>query len=67
MKKSEKEITLEILNWYAKMADAYKTMSDTDRKEFDEWERAQKMSGTNVDMSEWPGWERYIGIKPTRS
>jgi hypothetical protein len=29
MKKIEKEITLEILNWYAKMADAYKTMSDT--------------------------------------
>jgi hypothetical protein len=66
MSKSENQITLEILNWYAKMADVYKTMSDTDREEFDEWERAQKMIEPSVDITNWPGWERYIGKKPTR-
>jgi len=45
------------------LIEAYRVMSDEEKKELEEWEK-KNVNGHSVVTSDWPGWERYIGRKP---
>lgn len=60
---SSKERSEAIVNWHAKLIEAYRVMSDEEKQELAEWEK-KNVDGHNVGTSDWPGWERYIGKKP---
>jgi len=61
--KSAKERSEATTDWYAKLIEAYRVMSDEEKKELEEWEK-KNVNGHSVVTSDWPGWERYIGRKP---
>jgi hypothetical protein len=61
--KSSKERSEAMTDWYAKLIEAYRVMSDEEKRELEEWEK-KNVNGHSVATSDWPGWERYIGKKP---
>ena len=51
--------------WTGKMLDAYNSMSEEEREDLRQWQQAQS-NGRARGTSNWPGWERHIGKKPTQ-
>lgn len=61
IKRVDSSRTLLRVQWYSKMVEAYQSMPDFDRAQLEQWEHANRAV---ADISEWPGWERFIGKKP---
>jgi hypothetical protein len=57
---------IELLGWYAAMVAASKAMPDSEMCELLDWE-TRNLDGCPVGTSDWPGWEKYTGKKPTLS
>lgn len=53
-----------ILDWAAKMMEAYKSMSEDEKQKLTEWEREHVDGSGRVATSDWPGWEQLIGKRP---
>lgn len=53
-----------ILDYYAMMHGAYAAMPNDEKQSLEAWERAH-LDGCTVATSDWPGWEKYIGPRPT--
>ncbi len=64
MSRSERELYRERLrDWFAMMVGVAKAMPESERRELEEWERAN-LNGCTIGTSDWPGWEKYIGKPP---
>ena len=53
-----------LFTWYDKIHEAHEVMPEEERQELAEWERPH-LDGSMVATSNWPGWEKYIGKRPT--
>jgi len=54
------------VEWYRKLVDAYKNLLTSEEKaQLHEWEKEHLGSG-NIATSDWPGWEKHIGLPPWR-
>lgn len=54
------------LEWYRKLVDAYdRLLSPEEKVQLHEWEKEHLGDG-NLATSDWPGWERHIGLPPWR-
>lgn len=49
--------------YFAMMRGVYAAMPERERRRLHEWERTH-LDGRTVGTSDWPGWERYIGLYP---
>jgi hypothetical protein len=52
---------LERVKWYEKMVETYKSLPDLERIELNNWD---KEKSADQDVTDWPGWKKYIGPKP---
>jgi hypothetical protein len=50
------------LEWYVKMMACLDSLSPEERAGFDKWDRERNADQTTSD---WPGFERYIGKRPS--
>jgi Meiotically Up-regulated Gene 113 (MUG113) protein len=55
---------VELLGWYTAMGAVGKAMPHAEMRELLDWE-TRNLNGCTVGTSDWPGWEKYIGQKPT--
>ncbi len=55
-----------LISWYTAMVAAGKAMPHSERRELLDWE-ARNLDGSATGTSDWPGWEKYTGQKPTVS
>ena len=52
------------LRWYEAMVNTYHfRLSESEKKELAAWENEQPILEKAV-TSDWPGWQRYIGLPP---
>ncbi len=63
-RRSNKEFRDAVFAWSGKMVDAYKNLSDEERRELEEWDRTRVDGREGIATSDWPGWEKYIGKRP---
>jgi Meiotically up-regulated gene 113 len=61
------EFQIRVLNWYSAMCGAGSAMSEVEMRELSEWEADNVDGSAAFGTSDWPGWARYIGEKPTFS
>jgi hypothetical protein len=52
------------LEWYAKMYGVYQAMPESERAKLFAWEQENVTGDGRVGTSDWPGWEKYIGLQP---
>jgi hypothetical protein len=55
------ESLLARMNWYKKMVEAYKSLSEEQLIALEKWEKEKK---PGQDITNWPGWEVLIGSRP---
>lgn len=63
-RKTNKEYRDAVLDWTGKMLEAYRGMSEEEKQQLGEWERAHVNGSGIVSTSDWPGWEGLIGKRP---
>lgn len=55
------------LRWYEAMVNAYHfRLTEAEKKELAAWEN-DLPAGEKPATSDWPGWQRYIGLPPWKS
>lgn len=64
-RKSNTERRDALFTWYEKMMQAQKLLTEEEKLELSEWDRTQVDGSGKVGTSDWPGWEKHIGKKPT--
>ena len=52
----------ENLRYFEQMVSSYDKLSPEEKEDLAEWDRT-KLSDT-VGTSDWPGWEKHIGVAP---
>jgi len=52
------------LEWFAMMYGVYKAMPESERQELFSWEKEHLDGSGDIGTSDWPGWEKYIGLFP---
>lgn len=52
------------LEWFAMMYGVYRAMPESERQELFSWEQEHLDGSGNFATSDWPGWEKYIGLFP---
>jgi hypothetical protein len=57
---------IELLNWFSAMVGAGKAMPAAEMRELLQWE-AENLDGGSVATSDWPGWKKYVGERPSIS
>jgi hypothetical protein len=58
--------TIEVYAWFTAMVGVAKALPADERDALVRWE-AKNLGKRGVGTSDWPGWEKYIGIRPMRS
>lgn len=58
------ERATEVYAYMHAMMGALSAMPEAEREELDKWEK-DNLDGHSVGTSDWPGWEKYIGARPT--
>jgi len=61
---SRRRSTRALLIWFGDMRNADNRLSDDDRKSLERWKQDHLGDGM-ISTSDWPGWERYIGPRPS--
>lgn len=51
--------------WLAMIYGVYQAMSEGEKRELHKWEQQYVDGSGRHTTSDWPGWEKYIGKKPT--
>lgn len=54
-----------VINWYTRMVEAYKAMPEEEKRELEAWKKCNLHANSLSSITDWPGWERYIGRKPS--
>jgi hypothetical protein len=56
------------LTYFEKMHNCYATsLTGEEKRALQDWERAERAAADHlVATSDWPGWEKYIGLPPWR-
>ncbi len=49
--------------WYRQMAETYANLPEDEKKTLEEWAR-ENLGREGAVLSDWPGWEKYIGERP---
>jgi len=63
MTKKNSQYRKEFESWYERLIETYSNMTQEERLALEEWER-ENLDGHSVGTSDWPGWEKYIGVPP---
>jgi predicted GIY-YIG superfamily endonuclease len=63
-KQSDDALRNALLNWHQTMLTAYRSMSPAEMADLALWER-EHLGEPGVTTSDWPGWEKLIGSKPS--
>jgi hypothetical protein len=58
------ERATEIYAYMHALMGAFSAMPEAERTELDKWEK-ENLDGHSIGTSDWPGWKKYIGPKPT--
>jgi hypothetical protein len=58
------ERTTEVYAYMHAMMGALSAMSSNERKQLERWEK-ENLDGHSIATSDWPGWEKHIGLRPT--
>lgn len=58
------ERATEIYAYMRAMMGVFSAMNTEERAELKKWEK-ENLDGNGISTSDWPGWKRYIGSKPT--
>lgn len=55
----------ESTEWYSKMVEAAQNLlTEEDKESLEEWDRTMVDGNGKFSTSDWPGWEKYIGLPP---
>jgi hypothetical protein len=58
---------VKLLDWFAAMRHSLDGLSEADRRELWQWESENIGPTKDLALSDWPGWRKYIGDRPTCS
>lgn len=62
---SNQELQDESLDWYGQMVYASRNLlTEEDKQSLQEWDDTMVDGSGNYATSDWPGWEKYIGLPP---
>jgi hypothetical protein len=57
-----------LLHWYEQMVLCFeRELSPEERADLERWDATWVDGGAGISTSDWPGWEKHIGKRPSMS